>query len=93
MVLRILVDDGAVLQVTEVEHAHRAVGSDRREHVTASTGTAEGDVVDLCEHTHTHTGVTLNLYIVVHINIQYQLSWPENHHDKEGSAPPLCRGR
>lgn len=47
MVLGVLVDDGAVLQVAQVEHPHRAVGAHRGEHVAAAARAAEGDVVHL----------------------------------------------
>ena len=43
----VLVDDGGVLEVPQVEHAHGAVGADRGEHVPAAAGLGEGDVVDL----------------------------------------------
>ena len=46
IVRRVLVDDGRVLQVAQVEHAHRAVGAHRREHVATATGAAKRDVVD-----------------------------------------------
>lgn len=45
--LGVLVDDGAVLQVPQVEHAHGAVGAHRGEHVPAAARAAEGDVVHL----------------------------------------------
>ena len=41
----VLVDDGAVLQVAEVEHAHAAVRADAGEHVPAAARLAEGNVV------------------------------------------------
>ncbi|TNN46767.1 hypothetical protein EYF80_043052 [Liparis tanakae] len=47
VVLRVFVDDGAVFQVTEVEHPDRAVRSHRRKHVPAAARSAEGDVVHL----------------------------------------------
>lgn len=47
VVLGVLVDDGAVLQVPQVEHPHRAVGAHRGKHVPAATRAAEGDVVHL----------------------------------------------
>ena len=43
----VLVDDGAVLQVPEVEHAHAAVRADAGEHVAAAARLAEGNVVHL----------------------------------------------
>ena len=45
--VRVLVDDGAVLQVAEVEHAHAAVRAHAGEHVAAAARLAEGNVVDL----------------------------------------------
>ena len=45
--VRVLVDDGAVLQVAEVEHAHAAVRAHAGEHVAAAARLAEGDVVHL----------------------------------------------
>ncbi len=44
---RVLVDDGGVLEVPQVEHPDRAVGPHRREHVPPAPGLAERDVVDL----------------------------------------------
>ncbi|MEE6464120.1 hypothetical protein FKM82_006183 [Ascaphus truei] len=47
VVLRVFVDDGAVLQVPQVKHPHPAVGPHRGEHVPAPTRAAERDVVHL----------------------------------------------
>lgn len=47
VVLGVFVDDGAVLQVAQVKHAHRAVCPHRRKHVPATTGSAECNVIDL----------------------------------------------
>ena len=45
--LWILVDDGAVLQVPEVKHAHRPVRPHGGKHVPAPTCPAERDVIHL----------------------------------------------
>lgn len=45
--LWVLIDDGAVLQVTKVEHPHWAIGTHRGKHVPAPARTAEGNVVNL----------------------------------------------
>ncbi len=44
---RVLVDDGGVLEVPQVEHPDGAVGPHRGEHVPPAPGLAERDVVDL----------------------------------------------
>ena len=43
----VLVDDGGVLEVAQVEHADGPVGADRGEHVAAAARLGEGDVVHL----------------------------------------------
>lgn len=47
VVLRVLIDDGAVLEVSEVKHANGSISSNRGEHVSATSCTAEGNVVHL----------------------------------------------
>lgn len=51
VVLRVFVDDGAVLQVPQVEHSDRPVRAHRRKHVSSSSRAAEGDVIHLRTHT------------------------------------------
>lgn len=55
MVLRVLVDDGAVLQVPQVEHSDRSICSHRRKHVSSTSRTAECNVIHLRARAHTHT--------------------------------------
>lgn len=46
-VCRVFVDDGGVLQVSEIKHSDRPIGTDRGKHVSASTSFAESDVIHL----------------------------------------------
>lgn len=64
---RYLVDDGGVLEVAQVEHAHGAVGAHGREHVAPAARAAERDVVHLLQH-HAHasahpSAVCISAYI------------------------------
>ena len=45
-VLRVFVDDCWVLQVTQVKHSHRSIGTNGREHIPTTARPAEGYVVD-----------------------------------------------
>ena len=61
----VLVDDGWVLEVAQIEHAHRAIGANRREHVAAAACSRERYVVDffvvrdqLCLYVAAHLGST-----------------------------------
>lgn len=47
VVLRIFIDDGAVLQVPEVKHADGSIGSHRGKHISSSSCPAERDVINL----------------------------------------------
>lgn len=47
VMLRVLIDDGAVLQVSQIKHAHRSICSHRRKHIATATRTAECDVIHL----------------------------------------------
>ena len=47
VMLRVLVDDGAVFKMTEVKHPHGAVSTHRGKHVPAATGPAKRDIIDL----------------------------------------------
>lgn len=46
-VLRVLIDYRRVLQVPQIEHPYGSVGTDGREHVAASPGATERDIVHL----------------------------------------------
>lgn len=47
MVLRVLINDGAVFQMTEIEHPHWAICTHWSKHISPTTGTAEGYVIHL----------------------------------------------
>lgn len=51
VVLGVFVDDGAVLQVSEVKHSDRSICAHRRKHVSSTSRTAEGNVIHLRTHT------------------------------------------
>lgn len=51
VVLGVLVDDGAVLEVSQVKHADGSIGSNRGEHVSTTSCTAERDVIHLQRQT------------------------------------------
>lgn len=44
---RILVDNCRMLQMTQIEHPHRTVSTDRREHIATAAGPRERNIVDL----------------------------------------------
>lgn len=45
--LWVFINDGAVFQMAEVEHSHRAVSTHRGKHVPATSSSAERNVIDL----------------------------------------------
>lgn len=47
VVLWVFINDGAVFQMAEVEHSHRAVSTHRGKHVPATSSSAERNVIDL----------------------------------------------
>lgn len=47
VVLGVFINDGAVLQVTKVEHTDRTVSSNRGKHISTTTCSAEGYVINL----------------------------------------------
>lgn len=47
VVLWVFVNDGAVFQVAQVKHPHRAISAHRRKHVPATPSPAKRDVIDL----------------------------------------------
>ncbi len=62
--LRVLIDDGAVLQVSQIKHAHRSICSHRRKHIATATRTAECNIIhlkanDKCFYTENATNYTI----------------------------------
>lgn len=45
IMVRVFVNDGRVLEVTKIKHAHRTVGAHRGEHVAAAARATERDIV------------------------------------------------
>lgn len=62
VVLWVLVDDGAVLQVPEVKHADGSVSAHGGKHVSSASCTAERDVV----HLPTETAVSTTMRTTTH---------------------------
>lgn len=58
VVLGVLVDDGAVLQVPEVKHADGSIGSYRGKHISTTSCTTERDVI----HLHTHIATLILIF-------------------------------
>lgn len=72
VMLWVFVNDGAVLQMAEVKHPHRAICTHRGKHVPATSGSAECNIIDLLVRSVTFTSVIFphngNLSLPVHWN-------------------------
>jgi len=44
--LHVFVDNGRMLEMTQIEHSDGTVGADRREHISTSSGSTEGNIID-----------------------------------------------